>query len=391
MSNIKDEVLKFIEDAEQQQKRKDSVVEKELILRERKADNQLEILKQNDKELELAKTVNFGGLSEAQIQKLQTENTNYFDSAQNKLLFINKTFDGKVPFFKKNLILIGAESGYGKSTTVANIIATTMRQRSSITGKMCKILVISNEENSEDVYNRVCCLAKNWHYVNHDKFTKDQRDSLNKYIPLLAKDGWLTVIDDHFGSTDSERIRGMTSTIEGIETIFENLIRDKIHYDCILIDYYQNISSSKKNPSLNNWQVQERVAAMLDKYKNVYPAPIVLLAQLSPQNEERTVPFKVRIEGRKIILNVATCSMEMVRDIDNLRTEWIVHKSRFNNAAGMKFHTGYNNGRFVEYDEKFKLMAQEIKERKSKEEMDRRLGIESKQKMEEKLEEENEN
>lgn len=375
MSEAKDDFQKKIAEAAELDKRKKELLAKELTLKERKVELELEKLEKNDRELSTAQNTNYSGLSEGQIINIQKESREYIEAARNGILFINKAFNGKIPFFRKNLILIGGKTGEGKSTTIANIVATTMRTESPIAGRRCKVLVLTNEEKAEDVYNRITCFAKGWHYTNHDKFSDEQVQTFDKYIPILAKDGWLTVVDDNFGSTDENQISGVTTSIEGIQAVFDGLIRDGVYYDAILIDYYQNVKFSKKNPYLNEWEVQAQFAAMLDKYKNIYPAPIVLMAQVSPPNEENTVPFKVRIEGRKSILNVATCSIEMIADRENKCTEWVIHKSRFNEYVGDSFTTGYDKGRFVIHSDEFKKQVQAEKEIHAAREQDKQIGI----------------
>lgn len=375
MSEEKDDFMKKIAEAAELDRRKKELLSKELTLKERRADNELEKLEKNDKDLAVAQSISYSGLTEEQIAKLQKENKEYFEASRNCIMFINKEFEGKVPFFRKNLILVGGKTGEGKSTTVANVIATTMKEISPVTGRRSRVLVLTNEEKAEDVYNRITCFAKNWHYTNHNKFSDEQVQVFDKYIPILAKDGWLTVVDDNFGSTPDNQISGVTTSLEGIQAVFDALIRDNVYYDAVLIDYFQNINKSKKNPALVNWQVQEQLATLLDQYKNIYPAPIVLMAQVSPPNQDNDIPFKVRIEGRKSILNVATCALEMIADRENRCTEWIVHKSRFNEHVGNSFTTGYDKGRFVEHTDEFKRQVQAYKEQKAAAQQDKQMGI----------------
>lgn len=338
------------------EKKKNEVLEMELKVRERRAENAIDKLEENDKYEEIARTTNYGTLSEEEILSKQKENTEYMQAARHKMRFVNKKFDDIVPFFRKNLILVGGKTGEGKSTTVANIVYSTIELLNPITRKKRRVLVLTNEEKSEDVYNRVTCLFKKWAYVNHDQFTDEQVETFNKYISLLSRDGMVTVIDDTYNGAF-----GTTTTLEGICQIFDNLIKNNEVYDVVILDYYQNIKESRKNPMMNEWEVQASLVRKLDQYKNVYPGPIVILAQVTPDSEGGGVPFKVRIEGRKSILNVATCALEMVADREKLCTEWIIHKSRFNQAVGQKISTGYDKGRYVLYDDAFKDNVNKMK------------------------------
>ena len=255
-----------------------------------------------------------------------------------------------VPYFRKNLILVGGDTGDGKSTAVANIIYSTMSKVNPATGKPGRVLVLTNEEKPEDFYNRVTCLMKEWKYVNHDQFNEEQRTAFRKYLPMLAKGGRLTIIGDHY-----EGIDGWTTTIEGIEMIFNNLLKNGVIYDAVIIDYYQNVTKSKQDPKLDEFMCQRKFANMLDQMKLKYPAPIILMAQMKRlENEDDTTPFNVRLKGAKIICDKATLITEIIPDRERLRSRWKIHKSRFTEAVGQSMFTGFDRGKFVPYDDGFK-------------------------------------
>lgn len=358
MSDLKKEDQQKLEQMAKIEKIRQETYNKRVILDSKTIDVKLKNVMSNEKELEIAKHINFGSFTEEDILELQHENQEYMRSAKIAMGFVNSTFKKVVPYFRKNIILIGAKTGDGKSTTAANIIYSTISQKNPITGKPRRALVITNEERREDVYNRVTCLARGWHYTNHDEFTDEQIEFFDKSIEVLTRTQRLQVVDNTFKGT-----MGLTSSIEGIQTIFDNLIRDKVYYDVIIIDYYQNVNHSKKDPHLNQWEAQAKLANLLDRYKNIYPAPIVVLAQTNPPDKSNT-PFQQRIRGRKSIVDVSTCVLEMVADRENLRTQWIVHKNRFVESIGQGFFTGYNKGRFVEYTKEFQINVAKYKEEK---------------------------
>lgn len=374
-NSIKDDfAVQIAKVAEIEALQKDTA-KKKAILDNKRVTTQFAQVEQNEKDLAVAQSTNFGAMSEAQIKKIQQENADYMEAAKTGMFFVNENaFGNFVPFFRKNFILIGGKTGDGKSTTVANIVHSVISQKNPQTGKVRRALVITNEERAEDFYNRVTCLIKGWHYTNHDKFTEEQRDTFQKFIPLLASNGRLTVVDNTHNDS-----HGVTTTIEGIETIFENLIKNKEWYDVVLIDYYQNIISSAKNPYMSENEVQARLARMMDKYKNTYPAPIVMMAQVNAPDKDNKIPFQQRIKGRKIIMDPATCALEMIADRKNLRTIWTVWKSRFTEAVGQDLKTGYERGKFVEYTnefaEKVQKQAYERESRKINETIDKSNGL----------------
>ncbi|HXN74861.1 MAG TPA: hypothetical protein VN855_00020, partial [Candidatus Acidoferrum sp.] len=194
IKNSTEDILKKVEEKALLEKKKDEVQSKELKIRERRADNEIEKMQERDKNSELAKTINYSEMAENELEKIQKDNTDYILAARNKMIFINEAFDRIIPFFRKNLILVGSETGYGKSTTVANIARETIRRVDEKTKKRCRVLIITNEEQPEDVYNRITCLVHGWPYTEHDKFTDEQILEFNKYIKALSKNGMITVI-----------------------------------------------------------------------------------------------------------------------------------------------------------------------------------------------------
>jgi len=374
MSDIKDEALKEIEELAEVEKLKKENQAKKAVLDKKRLEYQLEQQQKNEKELELAKNANYGALSNERIAEIVNENDEYMDAAKYPLPFICDTFSGVVPFFRKNFILVGARTGEGKSTAVANIAYRVLRDRHPVTGKGYRTLVITNEERAEDFYNRVSSLNKGWHYTNHSEFTEEQRKEFKRMIPILASGGRLTVIDDNHGGS-----HGVTTTIEGIEGIFESLIKNEEWYDVVIIDYYQNVIASKKNPHMNEYEVQAQLTRLMDRYKNIYPAPIVMMAQITPPDEKNKTPFQYRIAGRKVIMTATTFVVEMIRDSKNLCTYWQIHKSRYTAYVGEKRTTAYNNGRFEPYTtawaEKVQRMALDREAKRINQEIDKSNGI----------------
>ncbi len=361
---MSDEVKTFKQDwviVQEIEKKKLEVQAKKTILDERRYNSELEKIAEADKSLDIAKNTNFGAMSQEQIAKLKNDMKEYVMAAKEGMMFINKVLRDIVPFFRKNLIVVGARTGGGKSTAVANIVFETIKQKNPKTGESRKVLVITNEEKAEDFYSRIVSLARNYHYVNHDKFTPEMTAQFEAGIQALAGTGIVTVIDDNFNGTS-----GLTKTLEGIKTIFNNLIRDRIYYDAIIIDYYQNVTTSTDNPKLDQYKVQELLAHFLDGMKNQYPAPIVVFAQSRVDDKEHTIPFDIRLKGAKLLSDKATLTMEMIPHQKDLCTEWVVHKSRFTEGlTGHSIMTGYDKGRFVEYDEAFRAKAAKAKERRA--------------------------
>ena len=345
----------------------DEVRRKKQELYEDKIATQYDDLTRRKLENNINENVSLLDMSPEKVAEIAEEGDEYLMLARDAKPFINNDFVGMVPYFARNVILAGAPSGNGKSTICANLAyhALLLGQR---------VLVISNEEASSDVYNRITCLIKGWAYTEHSEFTEEQRATFKAMVPKLAKR--ITVVDDNF-----QKVPGQTTTIEGVEAIFESLIRDNAKYDVIVFDYYQNVTSSSKFPSWVEWKCQEKFAKYLDSFKKRYNAPVIVLAQLSDNLDE---PFKQRIEGRKIIYNTATCALEITAEREHLRTAWTIRKSRFAGGVGETIHTGFDRGKYVLYTPEFANIAQQNIERNSQNKLMGSLfgkaGIEGEQK-----------
>ena len=372
MSNeLNDSIEEQIQKQVDLDQRKKAVQEKDLTLKEHRVTRDLEELEKNQAELKQAQTISFGKMSPEAIDRLIVDNDDYMKAAKLSMVFINEEFKKIVPFFRKNLIVVGADTGDGKSTTVSGIVFGVITRKSLMTGKGGRALIITNEEKSEDFFNRITCLIKGWKYSNHDQFSDEQIETFREYIPKLANDGRLTVIGN-----DYEGIQNFSTSVEGIETIFTNLIRDNDIYDVVIIDYYQNVTHSKNDPKLDEFMCQRKLANILDQIKNSYPAPIVVMAQMKRLvDEEDTTPFNARLKGSKLICDKATFICELIPERKLLRSKWKVWKSRFTEAVGQSIYTGYDRGRFVPYSLEFQKNVAKLVERNLEKDKEDELGI----------------
>ena len=329
--------------------RKKNVQQKALILQEHKVERDLGILQQNKEELEKGKHVSFSSLSQEYIDGLVSSSNEYIEAAKKSMSFMNDTFRVVVPFFRKNLILVGADTGDGKSTAVANVIYSTVTKINPATGKPGRVLVLSNEEAPEDFYNRITALHLGLKYTNHSEITDAEKELYASYIPIWCENSMLSIIGDTY-----QGISGWTTTLEGIERIFASLLENDNPPDVVILDYYQNVKVSRNNTDLDQYKVQAMFAAFLDKMKLVYPGPIVVMAQMKRlTGEDDTTPFNVRLKGSKEICDKATFIAEITPERAYLRSKWKVWKSRFNESVGNTYYVGYDRGKFIEYTESF--------------------------------------
>lgn len=312
---------------------------KEFELKKARIEVQYENLSKQVKELEGFKNLDLSTKTN-RAESLKKTNREYIEQAKKGAVFLsNNEFKGLVPLFARNLIFVGAQSGEGKSTLTANLAFQFLRQNK-------KVLVITNEEVPEDVLNRTICLTKGWAYHDHTAITEEQQLEFDRLYPVLLER--MLIVDDSYNG-----VGGLTTTIEGIKTVLDNLRQKEEKYDIIIVDYFQNISHSNKNPSMDSFEVLHEVGRLFDQFKNVYNAPIVMLGTLKSVKDAESTPFKERIEGRKSIYNFSTCCMEVRADKKNNVSEWTFHKSRFTKSIGSLVKTGFDRGKYVEYNTAF--------------------------------------
>lgn len=276
------------------------------------------------------------------IQKIADETAEYLILAKNAGVFLNNDFKGKVPLFSRNITVCAAETGVGKSTICANLAVRAILQNQ-------RVLILSNEENEGDIYNRITCILKGWTYVDHGNFTDEQRRVFKAMTFLLSER--ITIVGNSRGKLDN-----LTTTIEGVQKVLNSVVEKNSKFDLIIIDYYQNIDRSIAVPSMGIYDVQYRVCKFFDQYKNRSNAAIVLLAQLKPSGD-KNLSFKDCIEGRKMIMNIASCVLRVTKEADKQRTGFEIMKSRFNESLGQTIYVGFDRGKYVDYTPEFKNKA----------------------------------
>jgi hypothetical protein len=289
-------------------------------------------------------------------KRVANNSKEHFLAVRESGVFLDDSFGKAVPYFGKNVILCMATTGDGKSTISANLTYQSIKQGQ-------RVLVITNEENVQDVYNRVTCLLRGWAYNDHRGFTDDQIEHFSEMIIKLSKR--ITVVDDSYGDGT-----GVTTTLEGMQAVLESTLKPGNEFDTIIIDYYQNIDRSNKMPSLEPWQVQERFGKWLEQFRKRSKAPITLLAQRKGRKKDDETDIKNMIEGRKSILNTATCVMEIEAQRDMLRTAFTIKKTRFPDALNKTIHMGFEKGRYVPYTDEFKKEVNNRREIEARRELE---------------------
>lgn len=235
-----------------------------------------------------------------------------------------------------SLALFCASTGTGKSTFTANIAYGLIRD-----GK--RVLIIANEEKRTDVAARISCLQLD--VSIHDYKRKDglpeviKNDVIQNITTFDPKQ--LSII-----ALDYKNDQRYVTSPEGMEAILKHATG---RFDAVIIDYYQNINQSINNPGYQAHEANEMFAKSIDYIKNQIGAPIIMMAQIRRGDED----YKVRLEGRRLILNKCTDVFEIKIDKENRRSIIICHKDRWLDNQGEEQFIAYKSGKFVPYTREF--------------------------------------
>ena len=310
-----------------------SVEEKAKELREHKTNREYATHIRNQAEIERANTLDVTRVPENFYTELENQHDAMADSFKNRLPFITAQLTEFVPLYYPNLILVGALSGSGKTTVAANAIFRFYKNG-------FKTLLISNEELTIDVYNRIACLELGLNINKRELFTPEENSKIKSLHKTIGDS--LRVIDIRYEDNPN-----LTSSVEGVEAILNSAFKNSGSFDCIIVDYYQKISISKNDPTKAKHLVLSELTNLLDRYYKLVKAPIIVLCQLHPTKKGETDSFESRIKEGKSIITACTYAIELKADKDMESTEWICRKGRFGNQ-GRQRETIWRNGKFFD-------------------------------------------
>lgn len=247
---------------------------------------------------------------------------------KNKIPFMTDSF---LPDFylSQGMILVGGMSGKGKSTACANVIVGYLNSNPKGT-----TIVITNEENTDSIYDRVACIMLGVGYIdflNHRLTKVDEESVVDLSLSLTDR---IEVVDDDAWDM---------SCLDDVKAVLEHAATNKV--GLVLVDYYQTINTSRRDPQLESFVVLKKLGFYLKDYGRRYGIPVVVFAQLNPASDGRDM--QSRVQNDKTVYNHAFTVIEMVPDFDTGLTKFIVHKDRFSNNNGKEVIMKYIKGKFV--------------------------------------------
>lgn len=326
-----------------------SISEKKQIMDTHKIEKQWESHQQNQNDDKKAEILDLNILPEDYFDKLDNQYQEMVEDFGKHLPFITPELSSLVPFHAQQLILVGAKTGEGKTTASANIMYGLYKENK-------KVLILSNEELTIDIYTRVACLELGLNINNRKQFTATQHQQVRYLIRKIGV--YIRVIDSNFNNNTE-----LTSSIEGMKTLFKKVKENPI-WDAIIVDYYQKVSKSKYRNDQTHSILQE-FTTLLDLTRKECKCPIVVMCQLHPTKKE-DVGFEGRIKLGKSIVVSSTFILEMESNKETNQTIWVCQKGRWG-GVGQRISTKWVNGKYISIDKPIikEELKTEIKERKS--------------------------
>lgn len=252
----------------------------------------------------------------------------------NRLEFISPAITELIPLVpSQQLMLIGARSGQGKSTCVANIACSLVNQ-----GK--RVLIIANEETNTNVFERIALLQAGLskYAYDHSRLSDPEVEQFKQIAANLTKS--VTVIDTTYRN-DPRWVTAADRLGHLIDQYLEPHKRGERVYDAVIIDYYQNIRSLTYKPKCEPWEAQSVFNGTLDNLKNVYNVSLILFAQLYSE-EKRGSEFEDRIKNATNIIEKATLAIELATDRENFSTIFAVAKDRSFGKQDLYIEVGFD-------------------------------------------------
>ena len=288
------------------------------------------------------------------IQELNDSVDRYTQALAERRTFITPLLTEVIPFTRENLYLMCAYTGNGKSTLSANIAYPLWQEKR-------KVLIISNEEKDEDVMMRIGAihLGLNFNDFKKGRMSKEDELRIKALFPEITP--YVRILGINFKS-------GFTTTTEGIKNALDQ-IKGK-GYACAMIDYFQNIKNSATNPQAKTYDVLNDLRIWLGQYIKTCDVPVVMFAQLHSLSKRKGEDIDHRLKHNSDIVEPSTVIIEAIPNHEELFTSMIVWKDRFG-AQGFRIKLGFDDGRFVDYDQAFQAKAAQRKQARAQNALDR--------------------
>ena len=259
---------------------------------------------------------------------IEDEHRQLMEAMKNAHTFIDPCFD---PYFKltNGFTIIGGETGKGKSTVVANICYQFLADKHPNK----KILIISNEENTNGVLSRVACLTLNlpWNLYSTNALRPEESAEVLRVSKILNK--VITVV-----ANKMDTLENVTAAI--------NYALETEEYALVLLDYLQTVYRSEENPSMRPWEVSKALGQFIRTSCRSIQKPLIAMVQLKPEGDDLE-NFGDRICYDRTMLQHVSCAIEIQRNASLDKTTFTCRKMRVPSTRQFKKITMvFDKGRF---------------------------------------------
>jgi predicted ATP-dependent serine protease len=263
------------------------------------------------------------------VQQYEKERAMREATLQRKMPFINTELSDGF-YLSQGLVIVGGVTGKGKSTVAANILAGFLNYDRDRT-----VIVITNEESSEAVYNRTACVLLKYNFMDYQNNrlstsrsneVRDLAHELTNRVEVVDDDAWdMTCLED-------------------VQAVLEYAATGNV--GLAMIDYHQTVAFSRENPQAETFRVSKQFGLYLKDYGRKVGIPVIDFAQLKTSGKENDIEFKDRVENDKTLANHAFQIVEIVPDFEARQTKFVIHKDRFGYQQGKVIETKFVDGRY---------------------------------------------
>lgn len=293
-------------------------------------------------DMSLDEITSFG--NQESMLKIVQSVANYKKMVSEQITLINDSLSAAIPFTRENLYLFCALSGNGKSTVAANISWPLWKQKK-------KILVISNEEPEQDVLFRIAALELEYDF-NEYKKGRMPPEQISQCVHLCRE------IAQYVKVLDVSWREGGTTKIEWVQAALDKIIGQG--FSAVLIDYYQLIKDSVNDKTRTRYDVLNDFRIWLGRYIKKCEIPVCMFVQLYSLGKKGGVKdIDARIKECSAVVEPATVIVEVVPNVEEKTSDFLIHKDRFGNQ-GWKITCPYHKGKFLE-----ELSEEELAARKA--------------------------
>lgn len=257
----------------------------------------------------------FKGLtSEARLEHYERDRQLIKQSHKTQISFI-----GSALKIRMGVTVIGGPTGRGKTTANANIVADFVLRYPNR-----RALIITNEEVSSDVLDRVSCVLLNLDFYRYrDGLAGEQLESQIREQSLRLLEQIVVVSSQGLDMTCLEDV------MEMLNLASENRV------DLIILDYLQTVTWSRNKPELNAYMVSKELGIFFKEYGRKVAVPVIVFAQISNNPDpDKIGDFAERVQGDKTFVNHAVMTIELRPNFEVSQTQFYVHKDRFGSAQG---------------------------------------------------------